>query len=1215
MFLKRAILVNWGNIPHLEFEFGPVNLFSGGNGSGKTTAADAIQALMTAAHENLFAFNPGQDETTQKGRGGKQVRTLASYLMGCDDGSFARLADSDGYVAGVFAPTQGEDCEPFTAVMAMRGHIETAAKVRQARLDDLFFIVLPGEQLALTHFVRQDKGGKYLVPITGIVELLKSEFGSGLEVYDKKGAYLRRLYGILRGKKDAVTDREAKHAAHSYAGFMAYKPVKSIHDFVAQEVLEPRDLGEAIRSVSDLMKTIHEMEASAGRVQESIDLLQQVRVDAQTYTDGWLDLQVLRFVEACHSALVNQQTYLSAKRQQGTNQQAIEQAEARARAADEKRQQLHSAMVQLEAQRQGVVALRDQDALRKTRDHNRDKLVSLAQPLLVQAQRLQANLGIAESILQIVSKSSLPLEVPELSDPSFLRQCERVGKNRAAAEFDVHKLFNQDWIDISPLESSLDDLIVWESEHNAWFDYFTARQPSSPSVLDRLQHLLGKGADQRQRLELALRKKQQELQLLDRQQVNYPHYIEAALRAIREACPGSDPKVLCDFVDVHHSDWQMAIEGYLGGARFGIIVEREQEADAIAAVRRIKGERRNSAKVIQGTKAARDAERLSVPRHSIIELMTFNHSTASDYLTASYGNVVQVADVELLKSTARGLTAAGLASGNYSLFRCDLPDAELVFGQGARVRAREAKEQQYQVLCDQLQATQTHLDEVQQVVSLLAQASSLSMVGLVQDMLALQRQIQHSEMAEANLDVSSGQALEQELEGVRNAFEAHEQDRRQLEQSLGAALEQQRQWDQRVKQLAVEQDALTVAQEQAEQVVIEAQGILPRFDADKALSEAQTRAQQDLGKTRVSDEINTLEERLRKVERSLADSLGQHNQTAATADKLVYDTGYASLHSTPFFKQIVHTLSAAEALHNRMKNNILVSRHRQLSQLKDSFNTAFVTNLCHSIYQAINEGQHTLDELNHELEQHRFGSDQERFFFDCAWVPEYQEYWQFFKALINMPDLGDGKTLFDVSLPIKHARTRDRLLAMLLHDDEQTAFRELARISDYRNYRRYEIYKEPQDKQPIALSQYGTGSGGQLETPAYIIRAAAVTSAFRFNEGRSHLRMVMVDEAFSKMDEDRSREVIRYLTESLGLQLIFIMPTSKSGPFLDIISNQFVFTKCPTQTPVGELRTRVLVDRKVCQQEQIARLWAQHRKVIRHQAMLDFMDDLGEQSG
>ena len=76
MYLKRSITANWGNLPVEEMEYGPINLFSGGNGSGKTTAADALQTLMTAAHDNLFNYNPGQDETTQRGRGGKQVRTL-----------------------------------------------------------------------------------------------------------------------------------------------------------------------------------------------------------------------------------------------------------------------------------------------------------------------------------------------------------------------------------------------------------------------------------------------------------------------------------------------------------------------------------------------------------------------------------------------------------------------------------------------------------------------------------------------------------------------------------------------------------------------------------------------------------------------------------------------------------------------------------------------------------------------------------------------------------------------------------------------------------------------------------------------------------------------------------------------------------------------------------------------------------------------------------
>jgi len=92
------------------------------------------------------------------------------------------------------------------------------------------------------------------------------------------------------------------------------------------------------------------------------------------------------------------------------------------------------------------------------------------------------------------------------------------------------------------------------------------------------------------------------------------------------------------------------------------------------------------------------------------------------------------------------------------------------------------------------------------------------------------------------------------------------------------------------------------------------------------------------------------------------------------------------------------------------------------------------------------------------------------------------------------------------------------------------------------------------------------------------------------------------------MDEARSREVIGYLTETLGLQLVFIMPTSKAGPFLDLVSNQFVFSKVPSSVPMGELNTRVLLDRQQLNRELVAELWANHRRVIRQQGALDFLE-------
>ncbi|MHA7918004.1 MAG: ATP-binding protein, partial [Alloalcanivorax xenomutans] len=179
-----------------------------------------------------------------------------------------------------------------------------------------------------------------------------------------------------------------------------------------------------------------------------------------------------------------------------------------------------------------------------------------------------------------------------------------------------------------------------------------------------------------------------------------------------------------------------------------------------------------------------------------------------------------------------------------------------------------------------------------------------------------------------------------------------------------------------------------------------------------------------------------------------------------------------------------HLHQQLDNLHNRLRNNVLLSKLEQLGGLRDTFNTTFVSDLCNQIQQAIKDGERTLKNLNKELEHHYFGADRERFSFDWEWVQEYKEYWDFFREVTEIPNLGDGASLFESTLSDKATAVRDRLLALLLDGDEQQALRELERISDYRRYRRYDILKHPEGKAPIRLSQYGTGSGGQLETPA-----------------------------------------------------------------------------------------------------------------------------------
>lgn len=1215
MYLKRSITVNWGNLPPEELEYGPVNLFSGGNGSGKTTAADALQTLMTAAYDNLFNFNPGQDETTQRGRGGKQVRTLASYVLGCDDGAFSRPWDTDGYIAGVFHPTKGETADAFTAVIGVRAHLDRAGSSNQARQDELLLMIVPGEMLSLSHFVREYPDGKHTTPITELPNLLRREFGKqGVETYDKKGAYLARLYGALRGKRDAVSQQEAKNAARTFARFMAYKPVESIDQFVASEVLEAHDMGDTIRRIRELLRTVHGMEQEASQLRNSVELLENARRHADHYLDNWLERTTLSFGAAAQQYQQNQKHYLAEKDNQKTLQQRQQALQEQKQQLDLRLEQSHQDLIKLEAKIQGIPALRNQQQLEQHKEQLLTKLSGGVAPLLTQDQQRSTNLDALRNISDILNRHSIELELPEFSSNSWRKTARELLGLDSSALPDINQVLGRDWIDLSPLEAGQQQVRQEEQLHNQLASLLQdAPQQITGEAGTSLAKKLDRLVDDRSRnlsgIEQQHTQIQQRIHNLQANQVNYPRYVEEAIQAIRRECPEADPRVLCDHVEVLDGEWQMAIEGYIGGARFGILVEADYEAEAIRIVRRLKTKQRNNARVIQGSKARRDAEQQSLPADSIFHTLRFSHRTAEHYLKASYGSVVRVDSADALRSTRRGVTADGMGSGNYALFRCDLEDSQLVFGEAARERNLKAQQQALQDTEEQLQLASQSYQSVYQLSGQVSRFKALQWNHSFSELLDTQRQLKAAEDELANLDLSDHQQLQQQRQQIQEQYDSLDKERRTLDGEGGQIEANLSSCNSAIDKLANRSEQLLEDKDAAEAHLLDSANYWPGLDVLPRIQAMEQRLQQVHDSIDFAAEEHSLTDLLTRSCVDLQTALEHYNQQAQPADQLLSDSA-EELHSAPFFGHIRQLQQQVDSLYNRLHNNVLLEKQEQLGSLRDSFNTTFVSDLCNEIHQAIRDGERTLKNLNKELQHHRFGADREHFTFEWEWLPEFKEYWDFFREVIDIPNLGDGASLFDSSLSQTASGIRDRLLAMLLDGDEQQALRELERISDYRRYRRYDILKHPQNKTPIRLSQYGTGSGGQLETPAYIIRAAAITSAFRFGEGDSHLRMVIVDEAFMHMDETRSREVIGYLTETLGLQLTFIMPTSKAGPFLDLISNQFVFAKVPSPTPVGELNTRVLVDRQQLNVERIKELWAQHRRVIRQQGTLDFMEAL-----
>jgi energy-coupling factor transporter ATP-binding protein EcfA2 len=1206
MFLKRLVYVNWGNVPDGDFEFGPVNLFSGANGSGKTTAADAIQTVMTAAHENLFHYNPGQDESTQRGRGGKRVRTLASYVLGCDDGSYARTQGSDGYLAAVFHPTGGETAEPFTAIVAVRAWLDQAGNHALAREDQTVFFVLPTVQLSAEDLQRGDDKERKWILLDEAQGAFVSRFGKrAVERYDQKRSYLRRLYGALRGKNESVSEREALAAARAFSRFMAYKPVNSIHQFVADEVLERKDLGDAIRSVSAQLKTIHGMERDAQSLKDSALLLEQAGNASQNYIEAWTERVTFNYIESKASYAASQAQYLKTQTERESIERKLKDNDSESLLAEQRREQVHSAVVMVEAQRQGIESLKRKDELEKHSKQLTDKLSSVAVRVLESDKQFQTNaLGI-RAMQPLLASATLSSDLPQLTDMQMRRLVESARAVENVSDMDWPRLLQRDLTnDLAMLEQHLDNIRAAQSAHNELHAYWKS---SSHEAIRRDQL-----ADFRERRKLRYEQitaqftqKQAEIERLQAKQTVYPAYVERALTAIRAQLPHADARVLCDHIEIADERWQAAIEGYVGGARFNILVSAEYEADAIRIVKSLPS-RDRGARVVQGEKALKDAARSKPPSESIVGVLKFTHKIAEAFFIAHFGNVVRVNTVEDLRHTPRGVTVDGFGSGSYTMFRCEMGEADLVFGVAARERALRARRIELEELTTQRQEMNDRLQECMRLLEAVDRLAPLHLAEAIGEMLSIHRDRRATDLLLEQLDTREHAGIDAKLAELRKQ-ERELLDRiKELNTDGGKLSEKLTNIAHKITALSAEKDAAQDKMSAAEESLREAHGMWPEFDLEARLRFADSEAQSfnaELAATS-RDEIDN---RLAKNERTLDAAIQQHNQKSRESDKILY-MAYAGAYDVALFRAICEIRREIDRVYNILKNNVLVEKHSAIRDIKASFNNAFVSNVCQEIYQAILDGKRQIDLLNKELVNHRFGSDREQFRFASEWMPEYREYWRFFEEVVKNP-LGEGATLFDVSLSAKSTAVRDALMDLLLGADEAKSIKELERIADYRNYQRYEIYKEVEGKDPIALSEYGTGSGGQLETPAYIIRAASITSSLRYSEGVNHLRMVLVDEAFSKMDETRSREVINYLTQSLGLQLIFIMPTSKCGPFMDLISNEFVFAKVPSALR-GQLHTRVLVDRRECNQERIQELWAQHRRTVAQQAELDFMADV-----
>jgi uncharacterized protein YPO0396 len=109
-------------------------------------------------------------------------------------------------------------------------------------------------------------------------------------------------------------------------------------------------------------------------------------------------------------------------------------------------------------------------------------------------------------------------------------------------------------------------------------------------------------------------------------------------------------------------------------------------------------------------------------------------------------------------------------------------------------------------------------------------------------------------------------------------------------------------------------------------------------------------------------------------------------------------------------------------------------------------------------------------------------------------------------------------------------------------------------LDDYREFFEFDIQilrEDPVtgDRKPAGhlSKRLGSGSGGEHRAPLYVIAGAALASTYRLERGRRDgIRLILLDEAFNKMDMGNIIAAMRYL-EDLGLQVVMASPGENLG--------------------------------------------------------------------
>ena len=881
---------------------------------------------------------------------------------------------------------------------------------------------------------------------------------------------------------------------------LAFKPIDDIKDFVYSYVLDEKEvnievLRENVRTYQDMERTLDNVKKRMKKLEKIQELHQrlQERMERDQMYEYFLKRSDLDLVEGKIRSID-----AAKKNEEVRLEQAKVQLEMLQKERAEKQEIATNLRVELRHNQEFVALEEEKKELERQLEKRRNAL--------------QDESELKKSVAKAAKDSErLLMGVKDAGgDSQKLISCVREYRTQ------LQKLDSE--ANVAALKSLTDDVIHCKQK------YFAGLQ----GELAKLQIQLKQNHAEREKLNKKISK-------LKRKKLTYPSGVELLTETIQEefASLGREiqPGVLCEMLEIQDEEWRNAVEGYLNTQRFYVLVEPENFDIALGIYDRLRKEKKVYGVGLINT---RDLENYdTAPAGTLASVVTSQNQYARQYSNMILGKVQMCERYEDLKKYPISITKGCMRYQNRvaSAIKPEVFRVPFIGKNAFTVQLVQAEEE-YQKMNELLENQEKQLAGMNEILGLLSTDSDVDIkyrLDVLHTLGTVDRAIakcqENIQKLKENSTLIEKQIQLEELEKVLRGLDA----------SVNSDTEKIGGIRTRI------QDLITRKQAFLENEMTEKGKVLSLGEAaGDVLNSWNQEYEEALGKRPVEQFQNEyLGKRRNNSERC---QIAKDNMINAMVEyKTEHDFGAAAS---------LEGFSEFQAVYDRLKNSELLDYEEKVQSARHAAETEFQEQFLAKLQENMKLAQGEFKELNKALKGIDFSS--ERYEFQFMPSKKYRSYYEMIMDDFNVIQ---GESLFSGMFHEAHKDVIEELFERLSVGGENST-QTLEEFTDYRTYMDYDIKIIHDDGTYSYYSKVcEEKSGGETQTPFYVTVAASFVQLYSNNIGGEAAGLVLFDEAFNNMDDERIGGVLEFLRR-LPLQLIIAAPPDKIqyiGPAMDEI--------------------------------------------------------------